>query len=185
MIWRCRKPGSERTIRSPGGSKPQPGNTCRRFAWDPEHLTSKESRGGPDCLSDLSSKGPPGSFVDCAQFGRSGSRFLSGSRSSIAFWRHALVSLVSQETSFEPATRRGAGAAPNPEGCAGFRRVLSCSSVEDHSGYSPSSRRAPCQNPQQRCYTSNGLSALGTKAMLPRVDYYSADEAMNSAGKVS
>jgi hypothetical protein len=50
----------------------------------------------------------------------------------------------------EPATRRGAGAAPNPKGCADFGQVLCCSSVKDHSGYSPSSRRAPSQNSQPR-----------------------------------
>jgi hypothetical protein len=38
--------------------------------------------------------------------------------------------------------------------------VLCCSSVKDHSGYSPSSRRAPSQNSQQRCYTSVRLGAL-------------------------
>jgi hypothetical protein len=38
--------------------------------------------------------------------------------------------------------------------------VLCCSSVKDHSGYSPSSRRAPSQNSQQRCYTSLRLGAL-------------------------
>ena len=46
---------------------------------------------------------------------------------------------------------------PNPKGCADFGRVLCCSSVKDHSGYSPSSRRAPGQNSQQRCYTSPDL----------------------------
>jgi hypothetical protein len=38
--------------------------------------------------------------------------------------------------------------------------VLCCSSVKDRSGYSPSSRRAPSQNSQQRCYTSLRLCAL-------------------------
>src|SRR5258705_3211171 len=49
---------------------------------------------------------------------------------------------------------------PNPKGCADFGRVLCCSSVKDHSGDSPSSRRAPSQNSQQRCYTSLRLGAL-------------------------
>jgi hypothetical protein len=44
--------------------------------------------------------------------------------------------------------------------------VLCCSSVKDHSGYSPSSRRAPNQNPQQRCYTSHGSGALARLACL-------------------
>ena len=45
--------------------------------------------------------------------------------------------------------------------------MLCCSSVKDHSGYSPSycqsgsDRRAPSQNSQQRCYTSLRLDALG------------------------
>ena len=47
---------------------------------------------------------------------------------------------------------------PYPKGCADFGRVLCCSSVKDHSGYSPSSRRAPSQNSQQRCYTSLRLA---------------------------
>src|ERR1700680_2131624 len=49
---------------------------------------------------------------------------------------------------------------PNLKGCADFVRVLCCSSVKDHSGYSPSRRRAPSQNSQQRCYTSLRLGAL-------------------------
>ena len=53
MIWRCRKPGSERSVQSPGASKPEPENTCTRFGLDQEHLTGKESRGGQDCLNDL------------------------------------------------------------------------------------------------------------------------------------
>jgi hypothetical protein len=36
--------------------------------------------------------------------------------------------------------------------------VLCCSSVKDHRGYSPSSRRAPSQNSQQRCCTSLRLT---------------------------
>jgi hypothetical protein len=60
---------------------------------------------------------------------------------------------------------------PNPKGCADFGRVLCCSSVKDHSGYSysPSSRRAPNQNPQQRCYTSHGSGALGRKDLKDRL----------------
>src|SRR5271165_2870061 len=46
------------------------------------------------------------------------------------------------------------------KGCADFGRVLCCSSVKDHSRYAPSSRRAPGQNSQQRCYTSLRLDAL-------------------------
>jgi RES domain len=48
----------------------------------------------------------------------------------------------------------------NPAGCASFGRPLCRSSVEDHSGYSPSSLRASSQNTQQRRYTSHGLGAL-------------------------
>jgi len=44
-------------------------------------------------------------------------------------------------------------------GCRKKRRA-DCSSVKDHSGYSPSSRRAPGQNSQQRRYTSLRLGAL-------------------------
>src|ERR1700741_5301882 len=53
MIWRCRKPGSERSVQSPGASKPEPESTCTRFGLDQEHLTGKESHGGQDCLNDL------------------------------------------------------------------------------------------------------------------------------------
>jgi hypothetical protein len=54
----------------------------------------------------------------------------------------------------------GFGCGFSVAGCADFGRVLCCSSVKDHSGYSPSSRRAPNQNPQQRCYTSHASGAL-------------------------
>jgi hypothetical protein len=98
--------------------------------------------------------------------------------------RKALARRIAEVLFNEPATRRGAGAAPTRRGCADFGRVLCCSSVKDHSGYSPSSRRAPSQNSQQRCYTSlrlgafaalrNPLSAIATEA-TPRV-------ALNSGG---
>jgi hypothetical protein len=61
-----------------------------------------------------------------------------------------------------------AGRRPNPKGCADFGRVLCCSSVKDHSGYSPSSRRAPSQNSQQRCYTSLRLGAPGHPRSIRR-----------------
>jgi hypothetical protein len=66
--------------------------------------------------------------------------------------------------------RREAPAPPQREGLRGFwlgvPRPRDCSSVKDHSGYSPSycqsgsDRRAPSQNSQQRCYTSLRLDAL-------------------------
>src|SRR5260221_13752412 len=60
--------------------------------------------------------------------------------------------------------RREAAAPPQPEGLRDFGGDVppprDCSSVKDHSGYSPSSRRAPSQNSQQRCYTSLRLGAL-------------------------
>ena len=75
---------------------------------------------------------------------------------------------------------RGATQAPahfhrNPPGRASFGRLLCRSSVEDHSGYSPSSLRASCQNTRRRRYTSHGLGALvrpcsserGRKTPLP------------------
>ena len=77
--------------------------------------------------------------------------------------RKALARRIAEVLFNEPATRRGAGAAPTRRACADFGRVLCCSSVKDHSGYSLSSRRAPNQNPQQRCYTSHGSGALGAK----------------------
>src|ERR1700746_544800 len=60
---------------------------------------------------------------------------------------------------------RGATQAPahfhrNPPGRASFGRLLCRSSGEDHSGYSPSSLRASCQNTRRRRYTSHGLGAL-------------------------
>jgi len=65
--------------------------------------------------------------------------------------------------------RREAPAPPQPEGLARIlagcpasaTRPRDCSSVKDHSGYSPSSRRAPSQNSQQRRYISLRLGALG------------------------
>jgi RES domain len=48
----------------------------------------------------------------------------------------------------------------NPTGCASFGPLLCRSSVEDHSGYSPSALRASCQNTRQRRYTRHGLGAL-------------------------
>ena len=74
--------------------------------------------------------------------------------------RKALARRIAEVLFNEPATRRGAGAAPTRRACADFGRVLCCSSVKDHSGYSPSSRRAPGQNSQQRRYTSLRLGAL-------------------------
>jgi|SRR5271165_4979344 len=74
--------------------------------------------------------------------------------------RKALAGRIAEVLFNEPATRRGAGAA-QPKGYANFGRVLCCSSVKDHCGYSPSSRRAPRQNSQQRCYTDLTLGALG------------------------
>ena len=53
----------------------------------------------------------------------------------------ALARRIAELLLNEPATRRVAGAAPNPKACADFGRVLCCSSVKDRSGYSPSSRR--------------------------------------------
>jgi hypothetical protein len=58
----------------------------------------------------------------------------------------------------EPATRRGA--APTRRAARDSGRVLCGPSVKDHSGYSPSSRRAPSQNSQQRCYSSLRIGAL-------------------------
>ena len=74
--------------------------------------------------------------------------------------RKALVRRIAECLFNEPATRRGRRRRPNPKGCADFGRVLCCSSVKDHSGYSPSSRRAPSQNSRQRCYTNLRLGAL-------------------------
>src|ERR1700726_4939938 len=74
--------------------------------------------------------------------------------------RKALVRRIAQVLFNEPATRRGAGAAPTRRVARILARVLCCSSVKDHCGYSPSSRRAPSQNSQQRCYTSLRLGAL-------------------------
>jgi len=79
--------------------------------------------------------------------------------------RKALARRIAEVLFNERATRR-APASPQPEGLRGFWRVLCCSSVKDHSGYSPSyrqsdsDRRAPSQNSQQRCYTSHGSGAL-------------------------
>jgi len=72
----------------------------------------------------------------------------------------ALARRIAELLFNEPATRRGAGAAPTRRGCADFGRVLCRSSVKDHSGYAPSARRAPSQNSQQRCYTGLRLGAL-------------------------
>jgi hypothetical protein len=83
--------------------------------------------------------------------------------------RKALARRIAEVLFNEPATRRGAGAAPTRRACADFGRVLCCSSVKDHSGYSPSyrqsgsDRRAPSQNSQQRCYPSLRLGALGLR----------------------
>ena len=80
--------------------------------------------------------------------------------------RKTLARRIAEILFNEPATRRGAGATPTRRACADFGRVLCCSSVKDHSGYSPSyrqsgsDRRAPSQNPLQRCYTSHGCGAL-------------------------
>jgi hypothetical protein len=41
--------------------------------------------------------------------------------------RKALARRIAEVLFNEPATRRGAGAAPNPKGCADFGRVLCCS----------------------------------------------------------
>jgi hypothetical protein len=57
--------------------------------------------------------------------------------------RKALAKRIAETLFNEPATRRGAGAAPTRRACADFGRVLCCSSVKDHSGYSPSSRTQP------------------------------------------
>jgi hypothetical protein len=74
---------------------------------------------------------------------------------------HAFDTGVESERETFPAVRRSAGAASTPaEGRVAFGRVLCCSSVEDHSGYSPSSPRAPSQNLRQRYYTSLGNRAL-------------------------
>ena len=80
--------------------------------------------------------------------------------------RKALARRIARVLFNEPATRRGAGAALTLEGCAAFAQVLCCSSVKDHCGYSPSSRRAPGQNPPQRCYTSRGLGALARNELV-------------------
>jgi hypothetical protein len=74
--------------------------------------------------------------------------------------RKALARRIAEVLFNEPATRRGAGAAPTREGLRGFGRMLCCSSVKDQCGYSPSPRRAPSQNSQQRCHTSLRLGAL-------------------------
>jgi len=66
--------------------------------------------------------------------------------------------------------RGAAPAPPQPEGLRGFwpgvPRPRDCSSVKDHSGYSPSSRRAPSQNSLQRCYTSLRLGALANQNIV-------------------
>jgi hypothetical protein len=54
-----------------------------------------------------------------------------------------------------------APAPPQPEGLRGFWPGALLLVSQNHSGYSPSSRRAPSQNSQQRCYTSLRLAALG------------------------
>jgi hypothetical protein len=79
--------------------------------------------------------------------------------------RKALVRRIAEVLFNEPATRRGAGAGPTRRAARILAGVLCCSSVKDHSGYSPSyrqsgsDRRAPNQNSQQRCYTSHGSGA--------------------------
>jgi hypothetical protein len=73
--------------------------------------------------------------------------------------RKALARRIAEVLFNEPATRRGA-APPQPEGLRGFWPGALLLVVKDHSGYSPSSRRAPNQNPLQRCYTSQGSGAL-------------------------
>jgi hypothetical protein len=48
----------------------------------------------------------------------------------------------------------------NPPGHASFGGLLCRSSVEDHSGYSPSSLRVSSQNTRRRRYASHGLGAI-------------------------
>jgi hypothetical protein len=73
--------------------------------------------------------------------------------------RKALVRRIAEP--YLTSQQRGeAPAPPQSEGLRGFWGVLCCSSVKDHTGYSPSSRRAPSQNSQQRCYTSLRFGAL-------------------------
>src|SRR5258708_25520198 len=59
----------------------------------------------------------------------------------------------------------------NPSGRASFGRLLCRSSVEDHSGYSPSSLRASSRNTQRRHYTSHGLGALVPVDINPKFDW--------------
>src|SRR5215469_7192286 len=67
---------------------------------------------------------------------------------------------ISESIRDRGATQPPAHFQRNPPGCASFGRLLCRSSVEDHSGYSPSSLRASIQNTQQRRYTSHGLGTL-------------------------
>jgi hypothetical protein len=96
--------------------------------------------------------------------------------------RKALVRRIAECLFNEPATRRGAGAAPTRRACADFGRLLCCSSVKHHSGYSPSSRRASSQNSQQRCYTNLRLDALPPRLIVPRFrnGWLNASEALDT-----
>src|SRR5215469_9969709 len=72
----------------------------------------------------------------------------------------------------------------NPPGCASFAWLLCRSSVEDHSGYAPSSLRASSQNTQQRRYTSHGLGALA-KHRFAEGKYLNSSSSLSLCGNIS
>jgi hypothetical protein len=80
--------------------------------------------------------------------------------------RKALARRIAEVLFNEPATRRGAGAAPTRRaarilaGCFVARRSKTTAGILPPNRQSGSDRRAPNQNPQQRCYTSHGSGAL-------------------------
>src|SRR5215471_11361948 len=67
---------------------------------------------------------------------------------------------ISESVRDRGATQPPAHFHRNPPGRASFGRLLCRSSVEDHSGYSPSSLRASSRNTRRRRHTSNELGAL-------------------------
>ena len=74
--------------------------------------------------------------------------------------RKALARRIAEVLFNEPATRRGAGAAPTRRAARILAGCFVARRSKTTAGYAPSSRRAPRQNSPQRCYTSLRLRAL-------------------------
>jgi hypothetical protein len=73
--------------------------------------------------------------------------------------RKALARRIAELLFNEPATRRGAGAAPTRRAARILAGCFVARQSKTTAGNSRSSRRAPSQNSRQRCYTSLRLGA--------------------------